>query len=119
MKQIMAMIRPGKYFKLKDDLSAKGFDSMCVYDVTGRGKNKVEMLVFATGSGKEEHIINHPMIAKKLIEIVVRDVDCETVVNTIKESVYTGNHGDGKIFIIPVDTGIRIHTGERHDEAVV
>lgn len=119
MKQIMAIIRPNKYFKLKEDLSAKGFDSMSVYDVIGRGKNKVEMLVFTAGSGKEEYTINHPMISKKLIEVFVRDADCDAVVETIMESVHTGNHGDGKIFIMPVDTGIRIHTGEKKDESVV
>lgn len=119
MKQIISIIRPSKYFELKKKLSEKGFDSMSVSEVTGRGKNLVPMVVYSTGSGKTEQVVNHPMIAKKMIEMFVRDADCNEVVKTIVDTISTGNSGDGKIFVLPVEEARRIRTGEKHDEALV
>ena len=58
------------------------------------------------------------MIPKTRIEIVVKDEGVDLIVNAIKESAYTGNIGDGKIFIYPMDNVIRIRTGEEGDRAV-
>ena len=58
------------------------------------------------------------MIPKTRIEIVVKDEGVDLIVNAIKESAYTGNIGDGKIFIYPMDNVIRIRTGEEGDLAV-
>ena len=58
------------------------------------------------------------LIPKTRIEIVVKDECVDLIVNAIKESAYTGNIGDGKIFIYPMDNVIRIRTGEEGDRAV-
>ena len=58
------------------------------------------------------------MIPKTRIEIVVKDEGVDLIVDAIKESAYTGNIGDGKIFIYPMDNVIRIRTGEEGDRAV-
>jgi nitrogen regulatory protein P-II 1 len=58
------------------------------------------------------------MLPKVKLEIVVHDKDSEEVVATIQKSAWTGNIGDGKIFIMPVDDAIRVRTNERGDAAV-
>jgi len=52
------------------------------------------------------------------IDMVVRDDDVEKVVRIIRETAYTGNVGDGKIFVLPVEEAIRVRTGERGEEAL-
>ena len=80
MKQLMITIRPSKYYELRDALIAKGFNSMSVKDVFGRGRHAVEFEAVATVSGKNMAHYSHPMIAKKLIEIFARDEDCEKII---------------------------------------
>ena len=58
------------------------------------------------------------LIPKTRIEIVVKDNDVDVIVETIKKAAHTGNIGDGKIFIYPIDNVIRIRTGEEGDGAV-
>ncbi|MHC1635042.1 MAG: P-II family nitrogen regulator [Candidatus Methanospirareceae archaeon] len=58
------------------------------------------------------------MVPKMKIEIVLRDEDVEKAVNIIRESAYTGDIGDGKIFVMHVEDAIRIRTGERGEEAL-
>ena len=58
------------------------------------------------------------LIPKTRIEIVVKDDDVDAIVETIKKAAHTGNIGDGKIFIYPIDNVIRIRTGEEGDSAV-
>ena len=58
------------------------------------------------------------MIPKTRIEIVVKDEGVDLIVDAIKKAAYTGNIGDGKIFIYPMDNVIRIRTGEEGDSAV-
>jgi nitrogen regulatory protein P-II 1 len=58
------------------------------------------------------------MLPKVKLETVVADRDADEVVNTIQQSAWTGNIGDGKIFVLAVETAIRVRTGERGDVAV-
>jgi nitrogen regulatory protein P-II 1 len=112
MKKIEAIVREEKFHLIKIALEEKGFISMTVSDVIGRGKQKGVSLKWRVG----EHRIE--FLPKKRIEIVVDDKDCQVVVDTICEKGKTGSVGDGKIFVIPVEEVIRIRTGERGLDAV-
>ncbi len=112
MKKIEAIVREDRFHLIKIALEEKGFISMTVSDVIGRGKQKGVTLKWRIG----EHRIE--FLPKKKIEIVVDDKDCQTVVDTICERGRTGAIGDGKIFIMPVESVIRIRTGEIGVEAV-
>jgi nitrogen regulatory protein P-II 1 len=112
MKKIEAIVREDRFHLIKNALEQKGFISMTVSDVIGRGKQKGVTLKWRVG----EHRIE--FLPKKKIEIIVEDDDCQTVVDTICEKGRTGSVGDGKIFIIPVEEVVRIRTGESGGTAV-
>jgi nitrogen regulatory protein P-II 1 len=112
MKKIEAIVREERFHLIKIALEEKGFISMTVSDVIGRGKQKGVSLKWRVG----EHRIE--FLPKKRIEMIVEDKDCQVIVETICEKGRTGSVGDGKIFILPVEDVIRIRTGERGPEAV-
>jgi nitrogen regulatory protein P-II 1 len=112
MKKIEAIFREEKFHLIKIALEGKGFVSMSVSDVMGRGKQKGISLKWRVG----EHRIE--FLPKKKIEIIVDDKDCQTVVDTICERGRTGSVGDGKIFVMPVEQVIRIRTGEFGEQAL-
>ena len=112
MKKIEAIVRGETFHLIKIALEEKGFISMTVSDVIGRGKQKGISLKWRVG----EHRIE--FLPKKKLEIVVEDKDCEVVVATICERGRTGAVGDGKIFVLPVEDVIRVRTGERGIEAL-
>jgi nitrogen regulatory protein P-II 1 len=112
MKKIEAIVREERFHLIKIALEEKGFISMTVSDVMGRGKQKGVTLKWRVG----EHRIE--FLPKKKIEIVVEDQDCQIVVDTICERGKTGSVGDGKIFILPVEEVVRIRTGDKGSEAI-
>ena len=112
MKKIEAIVRDEKFHLIKIALEEKGYISMTVSDVMGRGKQKGVSLKWRVG----EHRIE--FLPKKKIEMVVDDADCQAVVDTICERGRTGAVGDGKIFVIPVEEVVKIRTGERGTVAI-
>jgi nitrogen regulatory protein P-II 1 len=112
MKKIEAIIRQEKFHLIKIALEEKGFISMTVSDVMGRGKQKGVSLKWRVG----EHRIE--FLPKKKIEIVVEDNDCQLVIDTIMARAKTGDVGDGKIFVMPVEEVYRIRTGETGPMAI-
>jgi nitrogen regulatory protein P-II 1 len=113
MKKIEAIIRPEKLDEVKHALSEKGYIGLNIVGVTGRGVQKG--VVHAGRSGQAYSV---DMLPKVKLEIVVADKAAEDVVSIIQKSAWTGNIGDGKIFILPVDDAIRVRTNERGDVAV-
>jgi nitrogen regulatory protein P-II 1 len=112
IKKIEAIIREEMFHPIKIALEEKGFISMTVSDVIGRGQQKGVSLKWRSG----EHRIE--FLPKKKIEIVVEDKDLQTVIDTICENGRTGAVGDGKIFIIPMEEVIRVRTGDKGIEAI-
>lgn len=108
MKKIEAIIRSEKLEDVKNALAEKGILGLNVTNVTGRGVQKG-----ITYSGRGGRPVTVDMLPKLKLETIVRDADVEKVVNTIVEAGRTGNIGDGKIFISPVEEVIRVRTGER------
>ncbi len=113
MKKIEAIIRPEKLDEVKHALSEKGYVGLNIVGVTGRGVQKG--IVHAGRTGQAYSV---DMLPKVKMEIVVIDKNAEDVVSIIQKSAWTGNIGDGKIFILPVDDAIRVRTNERGDVAV-
>lgn len=107
MKKIEAFIRHQAFDAIRRDLLAKGVPSLSVSDVKGSGRQ----------GGVTEHYRGAELIIhlrpKLKIECVVSDEEVDIVVDTILEHAQTGEVGDGKIFLIPVEEAIRVRTGER------
>jgi nitrogen regulatory protein P-II 1 len=112
MKKVEAIIREERFHLIKIALEEKGFISMTVSDIVGRGKQKGVALKWRVG----EHRIE--FLPKKKLEIVVEDKDCQTVVDIICERGRTGAVGDGKIFVMQVEEVIRVRTGEKGVQAL-
>ena len=111
MKKIEAIIRKTKFEDVKEALLEADIEWFAYYDVRGVGKSRQGRIyrgvVYDTSS-----------IERTLVSIVVRDKNAEKTVNAIIKAAQTGEIGDGRIFIIPVEDSIRIRTGERGDIAL-
>ena len=113
MKKIEAIIRPEKLSDVKDALEKAGFVGLNIVHVTGRGAQKG---IVHGGRGGETYTVD--MLPKLKIEAVVKDADAKKAVDVIVSAARTGNIGDGKIFIIPVENAIRVRTGEQGEVVV-
>ncbi|MFW6022233.1 MAG: P-II family nitrogen regulator [Halanaerobiaceae bacterium] len=127
MKEVLAIIRMDMINKTKKALSLEGVDSMNCRKVYGRGRKKVDYeLVNQLLAGHEikspelatSISEGHRLVPKRLLSIIVDNDDVEKVVKTIINVNQTGNPGDGKIFISPINTALRIRTSERGEEAI-
>ncbi|QYZ78850.1 P-II family nitrogen regulator [Methanofollis formosanus] len=112
MKKIEAIIRPTKFEDVKVALEEIGMVSMTVSEVKGRGQQKG---VRQQWRGAEYLVDFFP---KTRIELVVPDERVDVVVDVIAKAARTGQIGDGKIFVLPVERVIRVRTGEEGEEAV-
>ncbi len=112
MKSIVAIIRPEKYQDVKKALAEVGCEGMSVSEVKGRGSQRGIKESYRGSS----YCID--LIPKTRIEIVVKDEGVDLIVDAILKGARTGNIGDGKIFIHPIDDVVRIRTGESGDGAV-
>lgn len=112
MKKIMAIIRPTKLQVVKEALDDIGIPSITVTEVKGRGKQKGVIEIYRD----REYCID--LLPKLEINIVVSDEKVDTIVETIAKAARTGEIGDGKIFVMPVEEVVRIRTGERGHDAI-
>ncbi|MEL6491659.1 MAG: P-II family nitrogen regulator [Cyanobacteria bacterium J06634_6] len=112
MKRIEAIIRPFKLDEVKIALVNSGIVGMTVSEVRGFGRQKGQTERYR---GSEYTV---EFLQKLKLEIVVEDAQADMVVDKIIESARTGEIGDGKIFVSPVDEIVRIRTGEKNLEAV-
>ena len=112
MKKVEAIIRPFKLDEVKIALVNKGIVGMTVSEVQGFGRQKGQTERYR---GSEYTV---EFLQKLKVEVVVDDEQVEMVVEQIIAASRTGEIGDGKIFITPVDEVVRIRTGERDLEAV-
>ncbi|MBU1169105.1 MAG: P-II family nitrogen regulator [Proteobacteria bacterium] len=112
MKKIEAIIKPFKLDEVKEALNAKGIQGMTISEVKGFGRQKGHKEIYRGA----EYVVD--FIPKVRIDIVVDDSLVDSIIQTIVESAATGNIGDGKIFVLPVEEAVRIRTGERGKDAV-
>ena len=112
MKKVEAIIRPFKLDDVKMALVNAGIVGMTVTEVRGFGRQKGQVERYR---GSEYTV---EFLQKLKLDIVVDDSKVDTVVNAVQEAARTGEIGDGKIFVSPVDTVVRIRTGDRDDSAI-
>jgi nitrogen regulatory protein P-II 1 len=112
MKKVEAIIREEKLAAVKKALEAKSYFGMTVSEVSGRGRQKGIPLQWRVG----EYRID--LLPKIKIELVVLDEDVPVAIDAIVSNARTGDTGDGKIFIIPVETVVRVRTGDRNENAI-
>jgi nitrogen regulatory protein PII len=107
MKLIKAIIRPNKLEEVKDALTKLSIAGMTVTEVRGHGRQKGHKAVYR---GTEYNVT---LLPKIMIELVIQDAAAEDVIKAIIESARTGEIGDGRVFVIPIEDGYNIRTGER------
>lgn len=112
MKLIKAIIKPFKLDDVKDAVAKVGVEGLTVTEVKGFGRQKGHTEIYR-GS---EYTVD--FLPKTMIEIVVDDDTVEQVVAAIVEAAKTGKIGDGKVFVLPTESAIRIRTEETDSEAL-
>ena len=112
MKLITAIIRPFKLDEVRESLSQAGVSGITVTEVKGFGRQKGHTELYRGA----EYVVD--FLPKIKIETVVTDERLEAVIEAIQQAAGTGKIGDGKIFVIPVETALRIRTGERNENAI-
>jgi nitrogen regulatory protein P-II 1 len=112
MKMIQAILRPSKMEEVKKALEDAGYTSLTTIEVKGRGRQKGITQIWRG----EEYVVD--MLPKVKLEVVVPDDKEDDVVEIIRKAAHTGNIGDGKIFVLPVEKTIRIRTGETDGKAL-
>lgn len=113
MTKIDIITRPEKLEPLKEAMNSIGVSGMTVSQVLGYGLQKGHTEVYR---GKEYAI---QLLPKVKVEIVVCEVPVEKVLDTAKKVCRTGNVGDGKIFVYPIENAVRIRTGEEGSAAIL
>ena len=112
MKQITAIIKPFKLEEVREALGECGVTGLTVTEVKGFGRQKGHTELYRGA----EYVVD--FLPKVKLEVVVEDGLAQRVVEAIAAAAQTGRIGDGKIFVIPVESALRIRTGERDDDAI-
>ncbi len=112
MKKIEAVIREESLDAVKQALEEKSYFGMTVSEVSGRGRQKGIPLQWRGGEYRVD------FLPKLRIELVVLDEDVPVAIEAIVRNARTGEIGDGKIFILPVEGVVRVRTGDRDENAI-
>lgn len=112
MKKIEAIIREEKLDAVKKALEEKSYFGMTVSQVSGRGKQKGIPLQWRVGEYRVD------LLPKLKIELVVLDEDVSIAIDAIVQKARTGEMGDGKIFVLPVESVVRVRTGDSDENAI-
>ncbi len=112
MKLITAIIKPFKLDAVREALAGAGIDGMTVTEVKGYGRQKGHTEIYR---GAEYQV---DFLPKLRIEVAVPDEVSDKAIEAISEAARTGEIGDGKIFVVPIDHAVRIRTGENDSDAL-
>jgi nitrogen regulatory protein P-II 2 len=112
MKLVVAIIKPFKLDEVRQALTAIGVHGMTVTEVKGYGRQKGHTEIYRGA----EYVVN--FLPKLRIEIAVASDTADKAVEVITQSARTGQIGDGKIFVTPIDHALRIRTGETDSDAL-
>lgn len=112
MKKIEAIIKPFKLDEVKESILKLGVSGMTITEVKGFGRQKGHKEIYRGA----EYVVD--FLPKIKIEVVVSTDILPRVIETIKENAFTGQIGDGKIFVFPVEKALRIRTGEEDEDAI-
>jgi nitrogen regulatory protein P-II 1 len=112
MKLVTAIIKPFKLDDVKAALETLGVLGLTISEVRGYGRQKGHTEVYRGA----EYTVD--LVPKVRVEVLVDDLDADKVVDTVVEAARTGKIGDGKVWVSPVDTVVRVRTGERGADAL-
>jgi nitrogen regulatory protein P-II 2 len=112
MKLVVAIIKPFKLDEVRQALTAIGVHGMTVTEVKGYGRQKGHTEMYRGA----EYVVN--FLPKLRIEIAVDSALADQTVEVISSSARTGQIGDGKVFVTPIDRALRIRTGETDSDAL-
>ena len=112
MKLIIAIIKPAKLDDIKAALQAAGVQGMTVSETKGFGRQRGHTEIYRGA----EYTVD--LIPKVRIEILAEDAEVENIVDVILVNANTGSIGDGKVWVMPVDSVVRVRTGERGGDAL-
>jgi len=112
IKMVTAVIRPDRLGEVKKSLAEVGAPSLTVTNVSGRGSQPAKK---GQWRGEEYTVDLHQKVK---VECVVADIPADDVVEAIREGANTGEPGDGKIFVLPVDEAVQVRTGKTGPDAV-
>ncbi len=112
MKLITAIVKPSKVDDIKRALQADGLHGMTVSETRGFGRQKGHTEIYRGA----EYTVD--FIPKVRIEVLADDAECDHIVDLIVSTANSGSIGDGKLWVTPVETVVRIRTGERGNDAL-
>jgi nitrogen regulatory protein P-II 1 len=112
MKLITAVVKPYKLDEVKTALQAFGVHGLTVGEASGYGRQRGHTEVYRGA----EYTVD--LVPKVRIELLAEDHDVEDLLNVIAQAAQTGKIGDGKVWVTPVETVVRVRTGERGAEAL-
>ena len=112
MKLVVAVLKPFKLDDVKERLKALGVSGMTLTEVQGFGRQRGHTEVYR---GAEYEV---DIVPKLRLEILIDDDSVDATVDAIVEAAGTGKIGDGKVWVIPVETVVRVRTGERGPDAI-
>jgi nitrogen regulatory protein PII len=110
MKMVVAYIRHEAFEPIRTELLELGFPSLTVTEVKGSGRQRGITQAYAGSQ------LTNYLRPKLKLECVVSDGDVQTIVDTVLKHARTGNVGDGKLFVMPVEQAYRVRTGEAGEE---
>lgn len=111
MKKVEAIIRKTKFEEVKSALHEVEIDFFSYWDVRGVGKARQDRIYRGV-------MYDTSSIERIMISFVVRDMNLDKSVKAIVDSAYTGEIGDGRIFVTPIEQSVRIRTGDKGDESL-
>ena len=112
MKKLEAIIKPFKLDDVIEALTELGIEGVSVSEIRGFGRQKGRTEIYKGA----EYVVD--FLPKVKIETVLADELVEPAVAAIQKAAFTGKIGDGKVFVIPVESALRIRTGERDESAI-
>ena len=112
MKKIEAIIKPFKLDEVKEALHEVGVSGITVIEAKGFGRQKGHTELYRGA----EYVVD--FLPKVKLEVIVADSQAEQVVEAISNAAKTGRIGDGKIFVVPIESALRIRTGEQDEAAI-
>ena len=112
MKLVTAIVKPHRLDEVKEALEAHGIAGMTISEVSGYGRQRGHTEVYR---GAEYRV---DVVPKVRLELLVADEEADGIVEVIVTSAQTGRIGDGKVWVVPVEDVVRVHTGERGHDAL-
>ena len=112
MKLITAIVKPHRLDEVKNALQELGVHGLTVTEASGYGRQRGHTEVYR---GAEYRV---DLVPKVRIEVVVEDTEADAVIDAVVKAAQTGKIGDGKVWSVPVETVVRVRTGERGPDAL-